>query len=91
MKPFKFFIKPFNCEDYDTPPNFRFLGVTPIFVSEENGRDARKMIYVYLDDGTIVPAQTIYDDHDAYHRADVYQVHGNQIFLILRNEETSKL
>ena len=87
MKQFKFFLKPFNCEDYDVAHNYRFLGVSPMFVSEDTGRNARKMIYVYTEDGTIVPAQTIHEDHDAYHRADVYQTIGNQIFLLPRNDE----
>jgi len=80
---FKFFRKPFNTEDYDIQ-DFRFLGVTPLF-SDDNGRDARKMIYVFTD-GTIVPAQTIHEDQDAYHRADIYDVRGNQVFLLPRRE-----
>jgi hypothetical protein len=83
MRSFKFFRTPFNTEDYDIP-NFRFLGVTPIFLTDEN-RNARKMIYVFTD-GTITPAQTIHEDHDAYHRADIYDVRGNQVFLLPRRE-----
>ena len=83
MKTFKFLTNPFNTEDYDIE-HFRFLGVTPLF-SDDNGRDARKMIYVFTD-GTIVPAQTIHEDHDAYHRADIYDVRGNQVFLLPRRE-----
>ena len=81
MKDFKFFRKSFNTEDYNIN-DFRFLGVTPIF-SDDNGRDARKMIYVFTD-GTIVPAQTIHQDHDAYNRADIFDVRGNQIFQLPR-------
>ena len=83
MKTFKFFRTPFNTEDYDIN-DFRYLGVTPIFLTDEN-RYARKMIYVFTD-GTIVPAETIHEDHDAYHRADVYEVRGNQVFLLPRQE-----
>ena len=82
MKTFKFFKAPFNTEDYDVQ-DFRFLGVTPLF--GDNGRYARKMIYVFTD-GTIVPAQTIHENHDAYHRADIYDVRGNQVFLLPRRE-----
>jgi hypothetical protein len=83
MKPFKFFRTPFNTEDYDIN-DFRFLGVTPIFLTDED-RNARKMIYVFTD-GTIVPAEIIHEDHDAYHRADIYEVRGNQVFLLPRRE-----
>jgi len=83
MKTFKFFKTPFNTEDYDIQ-DFRFLGVTPMFLTDEN-RYARKMIYVFTD-GTIVPAQTIHQDHDAYNRADIYDVRGNQVFLLPRRE-----
>lgn len=83
MKPFKFLTNPFNTEDYDIT-DFRYLGVTPMFLTDED-RYARKMIYVFTD-GTIVPAQIIYEDHDAYHRADVYDVRGNQVFLLPRRE-----
>jgi hypothetical protein len=83
MKTFKFFRTPFNTEDYDIT-DFRFLGVTPIFFTDEN-RNARKMIYVFTD-GTIVPAQIIHEDHDAFHRADIYDVRGNQVFLLPRQE-----
>ena len=83
IKDFKFFRTPFNEEDYDIN-DFRFLGVTPLF-SDDNGRDVRKMIYVFTD-GTIVPAQLIYEDHDAYHRADIYEVRGNQVFLLPRRK-----
>lgn len=83
MKTFKFFRTPFNTEDYDIN-DFRYLGVTPMFLTDED-RYARKMIYVFTD-GTIVPAQIIYEDHDAYHRADVYDVRGNQVFLLPRQE-----
>jgi hypothetical protein len=83
MKPFKFFRKCFNSEDYDIT-DFRYLGVTPIFLTDEN-RNARKMIYVFTD-GTIVEAQIIHEDHDAYHRADIYDVRGNQVFLLPRQE-----
>ena len=83
MKSFKFFRKSFNTEDYDIT-DFRFLGVTPIF-RDENGRNSRNMIYVFTD-GTIVPAQIIHDEHDAYHQADVYEVRGNQVFLLPRRE-----
>ena len=83
MKPFKFFRTPFNTEDYNIN-DFRYLGVTPIFLTDEN-RNARKMIYVFTD-GTIVPAETIHEDHDAYHRADIYDVRGNQVFLLPRRE-----
>jgi len=83
IKPFKFFRKSFNTDDYDIN-EFRFLGVTPIFFTDEN-RNARKMIYVFTD-GTITPAQVIYEDHDAYHRADIYEVRGNQVFLLPRRE-----
>jgi hypothetical protein len=86
MKPFKFFRTPFNTEDYDIT-DFRFLGVGHMFLTDEN-RYARKMIYVFTD-GTIVPAQTIYEDHDAYHRADIYDVRGNQVFLSPRKEVES--
>jgi hypothetical protein len=86
IKPFKFFQSPFNHEDYDNPPDFRFLGVTPMYINDD-GRESRKMIFVYSIDGTIVPAQTIHEDDDAYHRADVYEVLGNQVFLIPRNIE----
>jgi hypothetical protein len=64
--------------------NFRFLGVTPISF-DCNGRASRKMIYVFTD-GSIVPAQIIHEDHDAYHRADIYDVRGNQVFLLPRRE-----
>lgn len=86
IKPFKFFNKPFNPEDYDIL-DFRFLGVTPIYISDD-GIESRKMIYVFNNNGTIVPAQTIHGDDDAYHRADVFQVNGNQVFLIPRIEES---
>ena len=81
MRPFKFFRKPFNHEEYDIH-NFRFLGVSPI----DNRNNRRKMIYVYTPDGTIVSAQYITRDHDAYHLADVYEVRGNQVFLLPRRE-----
>lgn len=81
MHPFKFFQKPFNTEDYDIT-DFRFLGVTPIF-TDENGRSSRNMIFVFTD-GTIVPAQIIHDEHDAFHRADIFEVRGNQVFQIAR-------
>ena len=84
MKAFKFFRKAFNVEDYDVPPEFRFLGVTPLF-RRNNGSLARKMIYVYTD-GTIVEGHIIFSDHDAYHLADVYEVRGNQVFLLPRQE-----
>jgi hypothetical protein len=84
MKPFKFFRKPFNTEDYDIT-DFRFLGVTPIFL-DNNNRKSRNMIYVFTD-GTIVPAQIIHDDHDAFHRADIFEVRGNQVFLLPRKEQ----
>jgi hypothetical protein len=80
---FKFFRKPFDTEDYDVE-HFRFLGVTPLF-SDDNNRYARKMIYVFTD-GTIVPAQTIHQNHDAYNRADIFDVRGNQVFLLPRQE-----
>ena len=80
MRPFKFFRKSFNTDDYDIP-NFRFLGVSPI-----DNRNRRTMIYVHTPDGTIVPAQLITRDYDAYHRADVYEVRGNQVFLLPRRE-----
>lgn len=80
---FKFFRKPFNTEDYDIQ-DFRYLGVTPIYFSDD-GRYARKMIYVFTD-GTIVEAQTIHEDHEAYHQADVFEVRGNQVFLLPRSE-----
>ena len=80
MRSFKFFRTPFNTEDYDIP-NFRFLGVSPI-----DNRNRRTMIYVHTPDGTIVPAQLINRDHDAYHRADIYEVRGNQVFLLPRRE-----
>jgi len=82
MKTFKF-LKPFETEVYDIQ-EFRFLGVTPIYLNGD-GKYARKMIYVFTD-GTIVPAQTIFDDHPAYNEADVYEVIGNQVFLIPRQE-----
>jgi len=84
MKLFKFLTNPFNTDDYDIT-DFRFLGVTSIFLTDEN-RNARKMIYVFRD-GSIVPAQTIHEDHDAYHRADIYDVIGNQVFLLLPRRE----
>lgn len=84
MKPFKFFKKPFNTKDYDIE-NFRFLGVSPITTYELN-RPSRTMIYVHELNGDIVPANIIYDDHDAYHEADVYDVRGNQVFLRPRQE-----
>jgi hypothetical protein len=80
---FKFFRKPFNTEDYDIT-DFRFLGVTPMFGTDDN-RLARKMIYVFTD-GSIVPAETIYEDHDAFNRADIFEVRGNQVFLWPRGE-----
>ena len=80
MRPFKFFRKPFNHEDYDVP-DFRFLGVTPI---DQNNH--RTMIFVYNLDGTIVKANLITRNHDAYHLADVYDVRGNQVFLLPRRE-----
>jgi len=80
IKTFKFFRKPFNPEDYDVP-NFRFLGVTPI---DQNNR--RTMIFVYNLDGTIVQASLITRDHEAYNYADVYEVRGNQVFLLPRRE-----
>lgn len=82
MRPFKFFKKPFNCEDYDIT-DFRFLGVTPIYLNDD-GRASRKMIYVLNENGSITLAQTIHDDHDAYHMADIYEVRGNQVFLLPR-------
>jgi hypothetical protein len=81
IKDFKFFRKLFNPEDYDIEPNFRFLGVTPI-----DSRNRRTMIYVHTPDGTIVQASLITRDHDAYHYADVYDVRGNQVFLLPRHE-----
>jgi hypothetical protein len=83
MRPFKFFNKPFNTDDYDVT-DFRFLGVTPVY-RDNNGRNSRNMIYVFTD-GTIVPAQIIHDDHDAYNYADVFEVRGNQVFLLPRSE-----
>ena len=80
MRQFKFLKKPFNGEDYDLP-NFRFLGVSPL-----DNRNKRTMIFVHTPDGTIVPAQLIGREHEAYHYADIYEVRGNQIFLIPRKE-----
>jgi hypothetical protein len=80
IKTFKFFRKSFNTDDYDVP-NFRFLGVTPI---DQNNH--RTMIFVYTHDGTIVKANLITRNHDAYHLADVYDVRGNQVFLLPRRE-----
>ena len=83
MKTFKFLRKPFNTEDYDMY-EFRFLGVSPAF-RDGDGRPSRKMIFIFRD-GSPVPAQTIHSDHDAFHYADIYEVRGNQVFLIPRRE-----
>jgi hypothetical protein len=83
MKTFKFLNPAFNTEDYDIQ-DFRYLGVTPIYRNDD-GINARKMIYVFTD-GTIVEAQTIHEDHDAYHRADIFEVRGNQVFQLPRRE-----
>ncbi len=84
MKSFKFFRKSFNTEDYDIQ-DFRYLGVTPLYRNDD-GDYVRKMIYVFTD-GTIVEAQTIREDHEAYHQADIFEVRGNQIFLLPRQDD----
>ena len=87
MNTFKFLKKQFNPEDYDSAPDFRFLGVSPIFQSEDTGRNCRTSIFVYTVDGTIVPAFIIHEDHEAYHEATIYEVRGNQVFEVPREDE----
>lgn len=77
MRRFKFLSEPFNTDDHDSL-GFRFFGVTSLFV-DDNGRDTRTMIFVSIDDGSIVLGQNIHEDHDAFHRAEEYQILGSRL------------